>query len=390
MSIGRRDFCWGALSGTAIAGCHRRGTTLSDVDPDIGKRSHTETIAVAVPIPAARQQELHQRLEAHVLDEASPGVHFARLLPIPNLESEPVLVISSVYDGSVERLVDLLHVNAPRVDPVFSLAPDYPAAGARDPEALRAWLSSHALETLMLYSAFSRASESAIREAIQLRTEFLRFVQSVQNQPEHAEVAYTAFLEANRARIDTHREGAVDELSPTVLTAPEAQNPFTMVFDLRPEAVARFERTLRDGEWTLEHLHIHPLSKIPTVHYARFARLTTTRIVFESVYDGEWDQYLTDFSVNIPEQLDLIWGGAVGYPKGGAKDAPALAAWLDSKRIPRDYFFSANGDTTVKAVLASLKLGAKLVRFSEDAPSEASRLVTHVERFVHAHQELLG
>ena len=382
----RRDFL-GALAAGAAVGCKRRSTTIPDVDPDIDAKNVPETIAVSVPVKSGQMDALHERLEAHVFQRASTGVHYTRMVPLPDLGT---LLISGVFDDTVDPFVELLHVNAATVDPVFSLTEGYPTGGAADREALQGWLSDHSLDSLMLYSAFSRASEPAVREATQLRKEFLRFVQAVQRDPDTAEAAYTTFLSDNRDRIDTHREAAVDQLTPARLTAPEAQNPFTMIFDIREDWVKRLDKTLTDGEWVLRHFHIHPLKKIPTVHYARFARITRTKILFESVYDGEWDQYVTDFAVNIPKQLNLVWGGSTDYPKGGAQDAPALAAWLDAKRIDRDYFYMGYANATVKDIQASLELGAKLVTFSREAPAKGSALVRHVERFVHTHQELLG
>ena len=381
----RREMLSGALTGVALAGCKRRKTTVPDVDPEIGEKSTPETIAALLPIESGQADEVRKRLEDHAFETATPGVHYARMVVLPE---DNALLLSGVFDNTLEALLQLMGTNAARVDHVLSLCEGYPGAADRVP--LENWLKAHEAKTLMLYSAFSRASEPAVREATQLRREFLKFVESVQRQPAQAEDAYTKFLEANRARIDTHRESAVDQLSPSTLTAPEDQNPFTMVFDLHEDWVKRLEKTLTDGQWFLDHLHIHPLEKIPTVHYARFAQITRTRILFQSVYDGEWEQYLADFAVNIPKQLDLVWGGAVGYPKSGAADAAALTKFLDSRRVHRDYFYVAYADDTVKEIQASLALGEKLIRFSKEAPADAERLVRHTERFVHRHQELLA
>jgi|GEM_PF-2007317 len=381
----RRDMLSGALTGVALAGCKRRKTTIPDVDPEIGEKTTPETIATLLPIKSGQEEEVRKRLEDHAFEQASPGVHYARMVVLPH---ESALLVSGVFDNTLEALLQLMGNNSERVDHVLSLCEGYPGAADRFP--LQRWLEQHEAKTLMLYSAFFNASEPAVREATQLRREFLKFVESVQRDPAGAEQAYTKFLEANRARIDTHRESAVDQLSAATLTAPEDQNPFTMVFDITEDWVKRLEKTLTDGQWFLDHLHIHPLKKIPTVHYARFAQITKTRILFQSVYDGEWEQYISDFAVNIPKQLDLVWGGAVGYPKKGAADAPALAKFLETHRVHRDYFYMAYADDTVKEIQASIGLGEKLITFSKEAPANAERLVRHTERFVHRHQELLA
>lgn len=383
--MGRRTLCVGVAS-TALVACKRRKTTVPDEDPDIGEKVVPETIAVRLPIKQGQESALHARLETHVFEHPVGSVHYLRMLPL----GDGTLLLSAVFDADLNGLLNLLAENATRLDPVLSLTEGYPPSGAADLAAMRTFLKAHEAKTLMLYSAFDRASEPAVREATQLRREFLKFVEATQRNPGAAEAEYTAFLEANRKRIDTHEEGAVDQLSPAALTAPDRQNPFTMVFELRPDQVKRFNKTLTDGQWFLDHLHIHPLKNIPTVHYARFARLSKTRVLFESVYDGEWEQYVSDFAVHIPKQLDLIWGGAVGYPPGGAADAPALAKFLQDHRLQRDYFYTSYANKTVKDIQQSLALGKKLIRFSKEAPAKGSRLVAHVERFVHRNQALLA
>ena len=366
--------------------CKRRKTKIPDVDPDIGEKVAPETIAVGMKIKTGQKDALHAQLEQHVFEHPTGGVHYLRMLPM----DDDTLLLSAVFDSDINALLSLCAENATRLDEVLQHVEGYPSGGAEDLASMHDFLEDNEMETMLLYSAFDRASEPAVREATQLRQEFLKFVRDVQRNPDGAETSYTAFLEANKRRIDTHSEASVDQLSPTALTAPERQNPFTMVFDLREDWVERLNKTLTDGQWFLDHLHIHPLKKIPTVHYARFARIHRTKILFESVYDGEWEQYVSDFAVHIPTQLDLVWGGAVGYPAGGAADAPALAEFLEEHRLERDYFYTAYSDETVKEIQASLSLGEKLVTFSKDAPAETTKLVNHVERFVHRHQELLG
>ena len=378
----------GGVAGTLgwLSGCHRRSTTIPDVDPEVGKKNRPETLTAMIPIREGRVDELKARLEDHVFEEASPGVHYARMLVLPGNK----LMLASVFDNTREALLQLLQRNAVRLDRVLSLTTGYPAAGATARFELDAWLKKYTLPNMLLYSAFSRGSELAMREATELRREFLKLVQASTRDPAGVERAYTRFFADNRNRIHTHEDEAVDQLTPNQLTAPERQNPFTMVFDIHRDWIKRLRDTLKVGQWAIENFHIHPLKQIPTVHYARFDAISDTKILFSSIYDGEWEQYVSDFAVHIPKKLDKVWGGAIGYPKNGAKDAPALQKFLEDHRIERDYFYSSQADATVKDLQASLALGKKLVRFSKDAPTDATRLARHIGRFVHEHQALLA
>ncbi len=383
--VSRRGFAAASLglTGLTVPGC-RRGPDIHTRDPDIGKADQPATQAVIVDIRAGQTDALHERLRGHVFERAVAGVHFARFTIMP----EDRLLFSLVYDDPGDPL-ELLARNARTVDPLLSLCEGWPAAGAEDRAALGRWLTAHEHPILLLYSAFSRGSEPAIRESVALRDDYLRLVKTVTRAPERVEAEYQAFIRANQARMDAQEQGG-PHLSPYRLVDPDEQNPFLMVFTMRPGELPRLREQLELGTWAIDHLHIHPLREIPTVHYARFAELANDRVLFASVYDGEWEQYVEDFATRIPRKLDDVWGGAVGYPPGGAADAPALAAFLEEHRIPRDFFYAAEKRRTVKEIQASLALGEELVRWSRDEPRGAAALRDRIERFTHEHQRLLA
>lgn len=360
-------------------------------DPDIGRADRPETLVVLAGIRDGQVDELHARLRGHVFERPRAGVHFARFTIIPGAPggSGDRLLFSVVFDDHRRVALDFLARNAKTVDPLLSLCEGWPVEGAEDRDALDRWVTAFEHPVLLLYSAFSRGSEPAIRESIALRDDFSRLVEAVTRTPDRAESEYHAFLLANRGRMDAHEEGGPD-LDPFRLADPDDQNPFTMVFEVRPGQAARLRDTLMVGEWAIEHFHIHPLRDIPTVHYARFAALHGDHVLFASVYDGEWEQYVEDFAARIPKKLDQVWGGAVGYPAGGAADAPALAKFLQARRIPRDFFYAAEGRRTVKEIQASLALGEKLVRWSREVPPTDAGLARRIQRFVAEHQRLLA
>jgi hypothetical protein len=374
-----------AAAGLSLPGCCRRAGVRT-TDPDIGRADRPETLAVLTTIRAGKVDELHERLRGHLFEVATPGVHFARFTIMP----EEKLLFSLVFDDHRRVALDFLARNAKTVDPILQLCEGWPADGAENRDALDRWVTAFSHPILLLYSAFSRGSEPAIRESVALRDDFLRMVHAVTVDPARAESEYHAFLLANRARMDVHEEGGTADLPAFRLVDPQEQNPFTMVFKLRPGQAKRLDITLRVGEWAIEHFHVHPLRQIPTVHYARFASMRDERVLFMSVYDGDWDQYVDDFAAMIPGKLDMVWGGAEGYPRKGAADAPALQRFLEANRIERDFFFAAEQRRTVKEIQASLALGEKLVRWSREVPARDAALVRRIHRFVREHQRLLA
>ena len=381
----------GALSlATALGGCCRR-EDVATVDPDVGRKNRPETIVVVSRIRDGKRDELHEKLRGHIFETPVSGVHFARMTILPaDVVGYDTLMLSIVFDDHERVALDFLSRNAKTVDPLLSLVEGWPEAGAADREALQSWVTAFSREILLLYSAFSRGSDPAIRETVVLRENFLELVRGVTFEPSHAEKRYHDFLLDNRTRIDMHEEGGFADLTPAQFVYPHDQNPFTMVYEVRPENLEKVSATLAVGQWAIDNFHIHPLREIPTVHYARFASMGGNKILFASCYDGEWQQYVEDFAARIPTKLDKVWGGSVGYPAGGAANAPGLAKWLDERRIERDFFYISAGRRTVKEIQASLSLGTKLLRWSKDAPARGDELVASLKRFVREHQRLLA
>lgn len=388
----RRRFCGQSLTsaaalalGGSATGCKRRKDSLLPDTPDIGKKSTPETFAVLVPIAAGQTAALQEQLEDHVFEVASPGVHYARMTIIDDR-----LHLSMVYDNDIEAALQLMERNATRLDPILALTENFPSQGVAYRPDFSAWLQAYTLPNLLLYSAFDRGSEPAIRESVRLRDNFMALAETVTREPTRAEPAWTEFLEENRARIHNHSDNAEDQLTPFQLRDPNLQNPFTMVFTVIEEKVPKLVDTLKVGEWAIERLDIHPLKEIPTVHYARFSRYSQRQMLFDSVYDGEWEQYVDDFATRIPGKLDKVWGDAVGYPPGKAKDAPELKKFLEARRIERDYFYMAYTEMTVKEIQKSLALGKALVKFSQRASSVTSRLDDELARFIRENQALMA
>jgi len=72
-----------------------------------------------------------------------------------------------------------------------------------------------------------------------------------------------------------------------------------------------------------------------------------TRMLFATVFDGTWDNYIDDFASKMPDQLDALFAEAVGYP--GIHD-PNVKDYIRKVQIEADEFYSAYPNTTVKEI----------------------------------------
>ena len=64
-------------------------------------------------------------------------------------------------------------------------------------------------------------------------------------------------------------------------------------------------------------------------------------LYFTSNFDGDMKTYLRDFSVNLGEDVDRIWGNCEGYPVGGAADFDAYWEYAKRHQIKTHAFYNA-------------------------------------------------
>ena len=72
-----------------------------------------------------------------------------------------------------------------------------------------------------------------------------------------------------------------------------------------------------------------------------------TRMLFATVFDGTWDNYIDDFGTKMPDQLDALFAEAEGYP--GIRD-PKIKDYIRKVQIKADMFYCAYPDATVRQI----------------------------------------
>ena len=121
--------------------------------------------------------------------------------------------------------------------------------------------------------------------------------------------------------------------------------------------------------------HAHgSLSGLTTIHFARWVLLDGGRsILFESNYDGSWENYINDFVEFASRGMDAIWAGAVDFPRGGSRDIEAFKAIIRRYQFPAQVFYSAYPYSTVRNNLYNLRLAEAL---RQPAPNQTVREFT--------------
>jgi hypothetical protein len=86
-------------------------------------------------------------------------------------------------------------------------------------------------------------------------------------------------------------------------------------------------------------------TKVGTLHDMRFVFLDNdTKLLFATAYDGQWDPYIEDFASKIPDEMDIIFSAAEGWP--GIR-SPKIKDWIVEHQIPAEGWFVAHPDLTV-------------------------------------------
>lgn len=126
----------------------------------------------------------------------------------------------------------------------------------------------------------------------------------------------------------------------------------TLIANLTPDKVPAYKAILARAQASPNGALF---KKIPTIHFARWVVFDNdTRLLFTSNFDGSWEAYIRDFSVQAPDEMDAVFNACEGYPEKGSRDFPAFMQFVRDHQVPTNLFYAAYPDASVKAVLKAL------------------------------------
>jgi hypothetical protein len=132
-------------------------------------------------------------------------------------------------------------------------------------------------------------------------------------------------------------------------------NEFTLLLPLKPGGANRLRSKMAD---TFRAQNQTLVDRVGTVRDLRFGIFDQdSRLLFASTFDGDWDQFINDFTSNMPDQLDYIFGEVQDFP---GIQSPDVKEWILRYQIPAQYFYSAYPDASVKDVWKALKIKSGL------------------------------
>ena len=155
---------------------------------------------------------------------------------------------------------------------------------------------------------------------------------------------------------------------------------------------------LRFGFFVIRHtgLTLPLLRKLSFIDYARwtlvkeFPRVGEPQgkdprrrhhMMFESNFNGTWDQYIDAFAQVMPLRFRAFWGSSINFP--GPLPTGPFRAWVDRHHFEVQYFDSAVDGATATMVTSALDLEEKLRAFARDSQG------LDAETFQQRYQQLL-
>ena len=136
------------------------------------------------------------------------------------------------------------------------------------------------------------------------------------------------------------------------------QNQLTHLVEIKPGFFRQF--TLRFVLWAIQLLartifNRGSLGGIPSIHFARWAIIDGgKRLLFFSNFDGSWESYLGEFIDRAAIGLTGVWTNTKDFPPtrklifGGARHSGEFKAWVRSKQIETQVWYSAYKQCTVQ------------------------------------------
>jgi hypothetical protein len=118
------------------------------------------------------------------------------------------------------------------------------------------------------------------------------------------------------------------------------------------------------------------LQMLSFIHYARWVvvkefppgeRLNYPYLMFESNFNGSWDQYIDAFSEVVPSRMKGIWGTSYGFP--GPIPVEPFKDYIRANEYVANHYYNAYPGSTTTEIISAAKVVEALDDLRARAPS---------------------
>jgi hypothetical protein len=333
-----------------------------------------------------------------------PTTHFARFVMI---DDDTRLLFTSNHDDDLDSYLDQFITKAGEaLDLIFGRCIGYPNYRTTRPElfarAFKAYIRNNTYPAGAFYVGYRGKTVQHVQGCIRTREKLQKYLNRAEMQQladvlcdlpdsipsksalQPIQDALKPLMERTGNRLkdilyvisplenkDSVNDTRIHVSAPPDLTEREytVQNEMTVISDIDPARVWRLKTVLSLINLAAATVfNKGTLSDITTIHFARWVIYDNDRkLLFESNYDGSWEQYIGDFVDKGYAGLDGIWANSIGYPDQGARDMQAFKKAILDHQVRAQVFYSAYPKCSVKNILNDLKMAESLARVL-DAP----------------------
>jgi hypothetical protein len=362
-------------------------------------------LTVIAKVKPGEEESLRQ-----VLKDIGPGMfakssstHVANFVILNDKENGPRLFFTSYYDGDLrDYLRELLQV-APQMHKIWDKCEGYTG-----PRAFMRFIRRHAHPAQALFIALRNESVQSIRREKAIRQQIEQFlsleeVARYMRKPGLApffdllsqiprkralpnplqllttklwKLAHGAFFGIYLAFARWYGSLIVDnnfvsvaadvgkQMHTTVTDTLASQDQMTNMIEVKPGYRLRIRLALAMLNF-LARYGFEPgdLAGVKTIHFACWVLVDGgKRLLFQSKFDGSWENYMGDFVDKVSWGLDAVWENTVNYPSAGMRDIWAFKRFIRDHQFEFQIAYSAYPQETVTNIITSDYLCAPLGR----------------------------
>lgn len=334
--------------------------------------------------------------------------HFARFVILPIAKpycSTKRLLFTSNFDGDLNLYAkELIDAGiAPAIDEMFSKCEGYEPNTLLNLSKAQAFLNGHNIYTQAFYIGLPGATQAIISESANQRRNMDKLLDAGDISKEDKEAVDLLYKE-NAAVRATHLSSAKPKSTATTIggfilkkigdlfewlvgirygeSNPQVtvktsndlydmedlvtQNQMTVIVPVKKSIFSRLLlRLILFGISIQVKSAKGTLSDLTTIHFARWVLIDKgNNLLFESNFDGSWENYIDDFVDHASVGMNIIWGNCIGFPKGGSKDIESFKNYIRNNQTPAQIYYSAYKDSTVRNILTDLSLSNEVPRLS--------------------------
>jgi hypothetical protein len=344
-------------------------------------------------------REIYEDVEGnrYIRFHDSPHTQFARFVVINDVDNGPRLLFTADFDGEYADYLRELATITLRPELLWGNCEGF-AAGTNLPS----FLSKHSEKNRGLYVAFQDETAQSIKTKIAIREQIeafldydgvsryldknrvFSFLDLLSRLPRPEIAPWTAFGQAVAALWVSIAKRLHDWLLPILLKLAKAfsesaveksfdrvtvfskeemdriptpaknvtgQTSFTVFASVKPGLWWRLRLAIALPGTTLLGRYGYPpgnFANVFTLHSFRWLWIDNKkRIIFQSTFDGSWENYMADFVNNLVWALNALYCSCEGYPPGGMADVYRFEQWILEHQPRALVVYSAYPEETV-------------------------------------------